>query len=594
MTALSSALDSMYNMQIGENGTLEYGWSEDIQELITQFQYQLVRTPNMKKLEEKYQEVLMHIFTPLLDGTDSNLEYLRTIYKLIGYTRDIVAGKGEYQLSYMLISGLYKFSQKPEAVQYKYRIIAMATSALESLVRLTNQDHPYGSWKDLKYFCNYHIDLANRDEDSLKKLNDPLFNKVLDLFCGQLKCDENAPVKTLAARWVPREKSAKFGWLTVPLAKHYYKNWISDELTPSQYSAAKRKCLTHFRKTIAKINRELKTPQINQCSGTWSEIDFDKNVTSITLRKQSKAFHGVTKGNYGLRQVVQDNQDRLTCRCNYIDYVSRCSRGETKAKGKRVSLVDFVRDALSIYNENNVVERELLNSQWKNNGEQNSELGNVLAMVDTSGSMEDQNYVPLYSAIGLGLRVAENSKLGKRVLTFSSHPEWINLDNCVDFVDMVNKTRGANWGMNTNFQAAFDMILNMAISKNISPYEMEDLVLLILSDMQIDRAGNANVSMFEMMKQKYADAGMRTRYEVPYKLPHIVFWNLRSTEGFPSISRTENTTMISGNSPVLLNTFSKKGMIALKEMTPWSMFTEQLNNDRYNYLDTIITNLWTI
>jgi hypothetical protein len=145
MTALSSALDSMYNMQIGENGTLEYGWSEDIQELITQFQYQLVRTPNMKKLEEKYQEVLMHIFTPLLDGTDSNLEYLRTIYKLIGYTRDIVAGKGEYQLSYMLISGLYKFSQKPEAVQYKYRIIAMATSALESLVRLTNQDHPYGS-----------------------------------------------------------------------------------------------------------------------------------------------------------------------------------------------------------------------------------------------------------------------------------------------------------------------------------------------------------------------------------------------------------------------------------------------------------------
>ena len=96
MTALSSALDSMYNMQIGENGTLEYGWSENIQELITQFQYQLVRTPNMKKLEEKYQEVLMHIFTPLLNGTDNNLEYLRTIYKLIGYTRDIVAGKGEY------------------------------------------------------------------------------------------------------------------------------------------------------------------------------------------------------------------------------------------------------------------------------------------------------------------------------------------------------------------------------------------------------------------------------------------------------------------------------------------------------------------
>ena len=594
MAALSSALDSMQDMQLGENGTLEHGWSKNIQELITQFQFQLVRSPNMKNLEEKYQEVLAHVFIPLLDGTDTNLDYLRTIYKLIGYTRDIVAGKGEYQLSYMLISGLYKFSQKPEAEQYKYKIVAMATSALDSLVKLDNAEHPYGSWKDLKYFCNYHIEPANRDEDSLKRLNDPLFNRALELYCGQLKCDENAPVKTLAARWVPREKSAKFGWLAVPLAKHYYRDWISESLTPSQYSAAKRKCLTHFRKIVAKINHELKTPQINQCGGTWSEIDFDKNVTSITLRKQSKAFHGVTKGNYGLRQVVQDNQDRLTCRCNYIDYVSRCSRGETKAKGKRVSLVDFVRDALSIYNENNVVERELLNSQWKNNGEQNNQLGNVLAMVDTSGSMEDQNCVPLYSAIGMGLRVAENSRLGKRILTFSSYPEWINLDNCVDFVDMVYTARGANWGMNTNFQAAFDMILESAVSKNISPHEMEDFVLLILSDMQIDSPGHFNNTMFEMMKQKYAEAGMRTEYRTPYKLPHIVFWNLRSTEGFPSISTTENTTMISGNSPVLLNTFSKKGMTALREITPWAMFTEQLNNDRYKYLNTIITNLWTI
>ena len=276
MTALSSALDSIHNMQLGENGTLEYGWSNDIQELITQFQFQLVRTTDIKHLEDKYQELLTRIFTPLLNGTDSNLDYLKAIYKLIGYTRDIVAGKGEYQLSYMLISGLYKFSQKPEAAQHKYKIVAMARSALESLVRLSGQDHPYGSWKDLKYFCNYHIDPSNRDEDSLTRLKDPLFQHALDLFCGQLKCDESAPVKTLAARWVPREKSAKFGWLAAPLAKQYYCSWISEGLTASQHSAARRKCLTHFRKLVSKINHELKTPQINQCGGTWGEIDFDK------------------------------------------------------------------------------------------------------------------------------------------------------------------------------------------------------------------------------------------------------------------------------------------------------------------------------
>ena len=61
----------------------------------------------------------------------------------------------------------------------------------------------------------------------------------------------------------------------------------------------------------------------------------------------------------------------------------------------------------------------------------------MIAMVDTSGSMESENSQPLYSAIGLGLRIAEKSKLGKRVLTFSAAPTWVNLDDCKDFVDSV-------------------------------------------------------------------------------------------------------------------------------------------------------------
>ena len=43
--------------------------------------------------------------------TGISIEHIKIIYKLIGYTRDIIAGKGEYNLTYMLISGLYKFSQ---------------------------------------------------------------------------------------------------------------------------------------------------------------------------------------------------------------------------------------------------------------------------------------------------------------------------------------------------------------------------------------------------------------------------------------------------------------------------------------------------
>ena len=52
--------------------------------------------------------------------------------------------------------------------------------------------------------------------------------------------------------------------------------------------------------------------------------------------------------------------------------------------------------------------------------------------------MEDENSNPLYSAIGLGIRIAEKSKIGKRVMTFNSTPTWVNLSQCSDFVSMVD------------------------------------------------------------------------------------------------------------------------------------------------------------
>jgi hypothetical protein len=607
MTALSSALDKIENLQLGENLNPEYSWSENIQETITQFHFQLTRTSNTNNLENKYQELLKKIFTPIFSEETSSLEYMETLYKLIGYTRDIVAGKGEYNLTYMLINGLYKFAISDSCPdKYKLRLVAMVTNSIESLVRTNPGEHPYGSWKDLKYYSNYHIEktynitITKNCWRQIKSLNDPIINKILNLICGQLRCDERAPVKTLLAKWIPREKSEKFGWLTEGLAINYYKEWIPVNSTHPKYMAAQRKCLTHFRQLVSKINKELKTPQINQCDGTWKEIDFDKNVTSITLRKQSKAFKGVTKRGQQRTDLLA-NEDRKICSENYINYVERCKTGTSVAKGKRVSIIDFVRDA--IYS-NDDTEKDCINAQWNNNALQNSSLKNMVAMIDTSASMESDNCGPLYSALGLGIRIAEKSKMGKRVLTFSASPTWINLDDCEDFVSMVTKVRKAPWGMNTNFRAALDLILNTAIKENIAPSIMKDMSLVILSDMQIDMAHrspsnpyeslntNNDDTMFEMMKKKYYEAGLKTSFQEPYELPHIVFWNLRSTTGFPSLATQANTSMMSGNNATILNAFCDKGTMGLKEYTPWKMLISELSNKRYDYLENVVTNLW--
>ena len=234
-------------------------------------------------------------------------------------------------------------------------------------------------------------------------------------------------------------------------------------------------------------------------------------------------------------------------------------------------------------------ERKVINCQWRDNSSQNGELEHAVACVDTSGSMECDNGVPLYNAIGLGIRIAEKSTLGRRILTFSNTPRWVNLenkgsaDNDFDFCDAVNKVKDVHdWGMTTNFHAMLDMILDACKQSSLPQEQVSKMMLIVLSDMQINSASTEfnNETMIEMMERKYNQAG--------YTLPHIVFWNLRTTNGFPVLSSKKNTTMMSGFSPVLLNEFMNKGLQALQEFTPWYQLVHILKNERYNCMEVKI------
>jgi hypothetical protein len=213
----------------------------------------------------------------------------------------------------------------------------------------------------------------------------------------------------------------------------------------------------------------------------------------------------------------------------------------------------------------------------------------MIAMIDTSSSMEYENMNPIYSAIGLGIRISEKSKLGKRVLTFNSNPEWINLEECCDFVDEVKKINdAAEFGTNADFYKAMNMILNTIIKNKIPAEEVENIVLTVLSDMQFDSNNNSNLNynytIREHLKDKFNKAGILVCGK-GYKVPHILFWNLRSTTGFPELSYQDNVTMMSGYSPMLLNSFLDVGTNTLKELTPMSMLIKMLENDRYNIVD---------
>ena len=548
-------------MQKGENGHAQVKWSNNcVMESIVQFDFQCVRTSKQGISE------LALVLDNILKKSQNNRELLTILYKLIGKTRDINEGKGEYSLSYMMIFTWYKYF--PE----------LAKQALLTFVEL------YGSWKDFKYLCNYVFENTKDENHSLIQFCVEEMNKQLSKDEVEYSKENKDKNISLVGKWIPRESSDKFGFLYEKLAIHYFPQYISSAKTTESKKKALNKCKMQYRSLCSKLNTYLDTVQIKQTSKNWASINHAK-TTSITMTKQRKAFMNINNKN---------DPDRIQCAENLKIYFDSLIKTGKEIKGKNVGLEMFTKEALRVKDN---LEIDILNSQWRDKCNLNG-LGSMIAVVDTSGSMWGD---PLHAAIALGCCVAENSILGKRVMTFSDEPTWINLENCNNFTSMVNEIVNSceYAGLNTNFYKALDMILYEIEKNRFPPIFVENLILAIFSDMQIDDNLRGMVKgetkscrvqweiMYDGIKQKYADLGMKI-YGIPLNPPHILFWNLRKTDGFPTLSTVANCSMMSGYDPTILKSFCELGFDSLKQTTPLNNLIKSLENNRYNSLEKII------
>jgi hypothetical protein len=562
MAAIVNALDNHTTKQIGENGHQEYTWSNDIRERIMQLSFQLTRTHDDTSLRTITDDILTELHDLHTYGVMIKEEYVNlmsVMFKMIGHTRDIISGKGEYTLSYMLLTVWYE--HYPELAKFAFKYFVMP-------LEMCDNQHQYGSWKDIKYFSRNYPD-------------HPLVDYGVRLINDQLKIDINSETPSLVSKWIPREKS-QFKELYTKLSLDYFSEYINSAKTFESKRSAVSKAKMEYRIIISRLNQYLDTVQIKQCSQNWALIDPSKQ-TSITMHKQKTAFLNFTKD--GEQRYKCD--DRVTCGDNFKAFVKQVASGEQEVKGKCIGLNDFTVNALDLLHRGLVNcsdEAIILNGQWDDNSKQNCKLANFIPMIDVSGSMTGD---PLYAAIALGIRIAEKSSLGKQALTFHSQPSWINLESCSGFINMVDKVIKSEWGMNTNFKKALNMILNTIIAKKLHPDEVSNMTLVILSDMQCDDADadtdNRGATLYESIETMYAETG-NTLFGKPFKPPHILFWNLRSTSGFPSLSTQPNVSMMSGFSPALINLFCEQGMDALQDCTPWSILLKTLENERYTML----------
>ena len=186
---------------------------------------------------------------------------------------------------------------------------------------------------------------------------------------------------------------------------------------------------------------------------------------------------------------------------------------------------------------------------------------NILPMIDVSGSMFGQ---PLAIATSLGMYLSERTKGEFRdmFLTFSENPELVRLDGDT-VAERLRRITNADWGMSTDFEAAYEHILRVATRYDVLPESMPTM-LLVLSDMQFNDS-QRGMTHFNHMKEEYEKAG--------YKLPKIVFWNLDAHFGTPAKCDDDSVAMVSGFSPSIM-----KAVLNAEEFNPISVMMEALKD----------------
>jgi hypothetical protein len=229
--------------------------------------------------------------TPIQDSKP----LLTLLYQRMAHTRDILNGKGEYQNAYVQ---LFAWSKPfPE----------LAKRALETFVLPSGSQMPYGSWKDIKYLCEYC-------RIQSKSLYHPLIRHSIRLMNRQLWIDSTEAETenlSLVAKWIPREHS-KYGWLFRLLAKDYFAAYYEKANTPEAYQKAEKKAKMNYRKLIASLNRRIDTVQIKQCANDWANIDPSK-IPTITYKRQKNAF--LNRNKKGNLRTIKD--DRVHCALSF-------------------------------------------------------------------------------------------------------------------------------------------------------------------------------------------------------------------------------------------------------------------------------------
>ena len=364
--------------------------------------------------------------------------------------------------------------------------------------------------------------------------------------------------------------------------------WLKSENTTSADSRAlasrTRKAFgmtaKQYRKTLSMLRTKINIVEKLMSENRWDEIEFDKIPSRAGLiYKNAFARHDIErmKANPTIQSYEAFVKDETTTVNAKTLYPYECVDKAFKAMrsgwgyGGGVALDN--------------VDRLAVNKYWANLEDYfKDSVFNGMAIVDTSGSMTGSTAsAPINVAISLGLYCAEKAQgpFANHFITFSSNPTFVEVEG-VDFCDKVVRMSHANWGGSTNIEAAFDMMLNVAVRNNCSQDEIPQN-LIIISDMEFDACatsgprseerwfyGSARIedkkTLMETIEKRWAAKG--------YKMPNLVFWNVDARQNNIPMKVKDGISFVSGMSPSIFQQI-------MSGKTAADLMYEVLDSERY-------------
>lgn len=306
-------------------------------------------------------------------------------------------------------------------------------------------------------------------------------------------------------------------------------------LTSKEY----RKFLTEYRTNMTIIETQM-------CAKKWSDIKYEQVPSKANL-KYKKAFK-------------KQDTDR------YTKYIESVAKGETKINASTLYPYELVKGYLQNCSKDDTI--EALWNNLPNYCEEEDNL-NSIVVADVSGSMHSPEMLPISVSISLAIYFAQRNKgaFKDTFLTFSDIPQLMKL-NGNNLFDIVTNLSRAPWGMSTNIQAIFDLILGIATTNKLKQSDIPNRIFIV-SDMQFNTASDNTRTNYQVIEDKYKASG--------YEIPRLVFWNVNSTNNqVPITIDNSGTFLVSGLSPSIFKNVLKSKVTSAEEM-----MLEVINQERY-------------